>query len=62
MDKELKKMEFKMKKQSEQISRIIEVITDMNKRITYQQDKTEELNVQIQILMGEVGARQGKLF
>jgi septal ring factor EnvC (AmiA/AmiB activator) len=62
MDKELKKMEFQVKKQSEQISRIIEVITDMNKRITYQQDKTEELNVQIQILMGEVGARQGKLF
>jgi len=62
MDKELKKIEFQVKKQSEQISRIIEVITDMNKRITYQQDKTEELNVQIQILMGEVGARQGKLF
>jgi len=62
MDKELKKIEFQMKKQSEQISRIIEVIADMNKRITYQQNKNEELNVQIQILMGEVGARQGKLF
>jgi len=62
MDKELKKIEFQMKKQSEQISRIIEVIADMNKRITYQQNKNEELNVQIQILMGEVSARQGKLF
>jgi len=62
MDKELKKMEFQVKKQSDQISRIIEVIDDMNKRITYQQDKIEALSVQMQILMGEVGARQGKLF
>jgi len=55
-------LEFKVKKQEEQISKLIQIIEGFNDSMKYQRKNIDEMNVQIQILMGQVGGKQGKLF
>ena len=58
----LNTLEFKVKKQEEQISKLIQIIEGFNDSMKYQRKNIDEMNVQIQILMGQVGEKQGKLF
>ena len=58
----LNTLEFKVKKQEDQISKLIQIIEGLNDSMKYQRKNIDEMNVQIQILMGRVGGKQGKLF
>ena len=58
----LNTLEFKVKKQEDQISKLIQIIEGLNDSMKYQRKNIDEMNVQIQILMGQVGSKQGKLF
>ena len=55
-------LEFKVKKQEDQISKLIQIIGGLNDNMKSQKKNIDEMNVQIQILMGQVGGKQGKLF
>jgi len=55
-------LEFKVKKQEGQISNLIQIIGGLNSNMKNQRKNIDEMNVQIQILMGQVGGKQGKLF
>jgi uncharacterized coiled-coil protein SlyX len=55
-------LEFKVKKQEDQISKLIQIIEGLNDNMKNQRKNIDEMNVQIQILMGQVGSKQGKLF
>ena len=55
-------LEFKVKKQEDQISKLIQIIEGLNDNMKNQRKNIDEMNVQIQILMGQVGGKQGKLF
>ena len=55
-------LEFKVKKQEEQISKLIQIIGGLNDNLKNQRKNIDEMNVEIQILMGQVGGKQGKLF
>ena len=55
-------LEFKVKKQEDQISKLIQIIEGLNDNMKNQRKNIDEMNVQIQILMGKVGSKQGKLF
>ena len=55
-------LEFKVKKQEEQISKLIQIIGGLNDNMKSQKKNIDEMNVQIQILMGGLGGKQGKLF
>ena len=58
----LNTLEFKVKKQEEQISKLIQIIGGLNSNIKSQKKNIDEMNTQILILMGQVGGKQGKLF
>ena len=58
----LNTLEFKVKKQEEQISKLIQIIGGLNDNLKNQRKNIDEMNVEIQILMGQVGGKQGKLF
>ena len=58
----LNTLEFKVKKQEEQISKLIQIIGGLNDNMKSQKKNIDEMNVQILILMGQVGGKQGKLF
>ena len=58
----LNTLEFKVKKQEEQISKLIQIIGGLNSNIKSQKKNIDEMNVEIQILMGQVGGKQGRLF
>ena len=55
-------LEFKVKKQEDQISKLIQIIGGLNSNLKSQKKNIDEMNVQIQILMGGLGGKQGKLF
>ena len=55
-------LEFKVKKQEDQISKLIQIIGGLNDNLKSHKKNIDEMNVQIQILMGQVGGKQGKLF
>jgi len=55
-------LEFKVKKQEDQISKLIQIIGGLNDNLKSHKKNIDEMNVQIQILMGQVGSKQGKLF
>ena len=55
-------LEFKVKKQEEQISKLIQIIGGLNDNMKSQKKNIDEMNVQILILIGQVGGKQGKLF
>ena len=55
-------LEFKVKKQEDQISKLIQIIGGLNDNMKSQKKNIDEMNVEIQILMGQVGGKQGKLF
>jgi len=58
----LNTLEFKVKKQEEQISKLIQIIGGLNSNLKSQKKNIDEMNVEIQILMGQVGGKQGRLF
>mgnify|MGYP006129550915 CR=1 FL=1 len=58
----LNTLEFKVKKQEDQILKLIQIIEGINSNMKNQRKNIDDMNVQIQILMGEVGGKQGKLF
>ena len=58
----LNTLEFKVKKQEDQISKLIQIIGGLNDNMKSQKKNIDEMNVQILILMGQVGGKQGKLF
>jgi len=58
----LNTLEFKVKKQEEQISKLIQIIGGLNDNMKSQKKNIDEMNVQILILIGQVGGKQGKLF
>jgi len=58
----LNTLEFKVKKQEEQISKLIQIIGGLNDNMKSQKKNIDEMNVQILILMGGLGGKQGKLF
>ena len=58
----LNTLEFKVKKQEDQISKLIQIIGGLNDNLKNQRKNIDEMNVEIQILMGQVGGKQGKLF
>ena len=55
-------LEFKVKKQEDQISKLIQIIGGLNDNLKSHKKNIDEMNVQIQILMGGLGGKQGKLF
>ena len=55
-------LEFKVKKQEEQISKLIQIIGGLNDNLKNQRKNIDEMNVEIQILMGGLCGKQGKLF
>ena len=58
----LNTLEFKVKKQEGQISNLIQIIGGLNSNMKNQRKNIDEMDVKIQILMGQVGGKQGKLF
>jgi uncharacterized coiled-coil protein SlyX len=58
----LNTLEFKVKKQEDQILKLIQIIEGINSNMKNQRKNIDDMNVQIQILMGQVGGKQGKLF
>jgi len=58
----LNTLEFKVKKQEGQISNLILIIEGLNSNMKNQRKNIDEMDVKIQILMGQVGGKQGKLF
>ena len=55
-------LEFKVKKQEDQISKLIQIIGGLNDNLKSHKKNIDEMNVQILILIGQVGGKQGKLF
>ena len=55
-------LEFKVKKQEDQISKLIQIIGGLNSNLKSHKKNIDEMNVQILILIGQVGGKQGKLF
>ena len=62
VNNKLNTLEFKVKKQEGQISNLILIIEGLNSNMKNQRKNIDDMNVQIQILMGQVGGKQGKLF
>ena len=62
INNKLNTLEFKVKKQEGQISNLILIIEGLNSNMKNQRKNIDDMNVQIQILMGQVGGKQGKLF
>ena len=58
----LNTLEFKVKKQEGQISNLILIIEGLNSNMKNQRKNIDEMDIKIQILMGQVGGKQGKLF
>ena len=58
----LNTLEFKVKKQEGQISNLILIIEGLNSNMKNQRKNIDEMDVKIQILMGQVGGKQGKFF
>jgi uncharacterized coiled-coil protein SlyX len=62
VNNKLNTLEFKVKKQEDQILKLIQIIEGINSNMKNQRKNIDDMNVQIQILMGQVGGKQGKLF
>jgi uncharacterized coiled-coil protein SlyX len=62
INNKLNTLEFKVKKQEDQILKLIQIIEGINSNMKNQRKNIDDMNVQIQILMGQVGGKQGKLF
>jgi len=58
----LNTLEFKVKKQEGQISNLILIIEGLNSNMKNQRKNIDEMDIKIQILMGQVGGKQGKFF
>ena len=57
----IKRIEANVKKNGEEIKQTIKVIDNISDVISGQQEALDELNIQIKILMGQLGGKQGRI-